>query len=100
MRLYLPVIFSIESQSHAAGTLPDHYHHHRKLVAGNQQLCYYSILWYGRYNMDLSTFVRFPSVSALPEHQTDLVEAAEWLAARLRSAGLQVGGPAPRAGGV
>ncbi|GLC33660.1 hypothetical protein PLESTB_000101000 [Pleodorina starrii] len=42
-----------------------------------------------RYEKDLTELVRFPSVSALPVHQPDVVAAAEWLAARLQSAGLQ-----------
>jgi acetylornithine deacetylase/succinyl-diaminopimelate desuccinylase-like protein len=33
-------------------------------------------------------FLRIPSVSALPEHQPDIDRAAEWVAARMRKAGI------------
>ena len=39
---------------------------------------------------DLREFVRFPSVSALPQHGDDLRKTAHWVAARLKSAGMQV----------
>lgn len=42
------------------------------------------------YDKDLSDLVAFPSVSALPQHAQDLTAAADWLAERLRTAGLQV----------
>jgi acetylornithine deacetylase/succinyl-diaminopimelate desuccinylase-like protein len=38
---------------------------------------------------DLFTFIRFPSVSTLPERKGDLVACAEWLAAKLKSIGLK-----------
>lgn len=34
-------------------------------------------------------FLRFPSISALPEHAADVQNAAEWVAGRLRQAGLE-----------
>jgi acetylornithine deacetylase/succinyl-diaminopimelate desuccinylase-like protein len=37
---------------------------------------------------DLLTFVRFPSVSTLPERKADVARCAEWLADKLRSLGL------------
>jgi acetylornithine deacetylase/succinyl-diaminopimelate desuccinylase-like protein len=37
---------------------------------------------------DLARFARFPSISAEPEHAQDVAACAGWLAARLRSAGL------------
>ena len=40
---------------------------------------------------DLREFVRFPSVSALPQHGDDLRKTAHWVAARLTKAGMQVG---------
>ena len=42
-----------------------------------------------RFVRELQEFVRFPSVSARPEHAFDLVECAEWLANHLRSIGLK-----------
>ncbi|PNH07367.1 Cytosolic non-specific dipeptidase [Tetrabaena socialis] len=42
-----------------------------------------------RYDTDLAELVGFASVSALPEHAADVEAAAEWLAGRLRRAGLQ-----------
>ncbi len=41
-----------------------------------------------RFVRDLCEYVRFPSVSAQPEHQNDLRACAEWLAARCRRIGL------------
>ena len=38
---------------------------------------------------ELFEFLRIPSVSARSEHNADTVRAAEWLAASLRSIGLQ-----------
>ena len=37
---------------------------------------------------DLARFARFPSISAEPQHARDVAACAGWLAARLRSAGL------------
>ena len=37
-------------------------------------------------------FLRFPSISALPEHAADVQDAAEWVANRLRRAGLENAG--------
>src|SRR6516165_6199537 len=37
---------------------------------------------------ELIQFARFPSISADPGHAQDVVACAQWLAARLRSAGL------------
>ncbi len=39
---------------------------------------------------DLRQFVRFPSVSALPQHAEDLRKTAQWVADRLSRAGMQV----------
>ena len=38
---------------------------------------------------DFVEFLRIPSISALPEHAPDMRRAAEWLARRLREAGLE-----------
>ncbi len=43
----------------------------------------------GRYLEELLAFLRIPSVSSLPEHAGDVARAAEWVAARLRTAGLE-----------
>lgn len=37
---------------------------------------------------ELQAFLRIPSVSALPSHRPDIARAAEWLADRLRAAGV------------
>lgn len=37
---------------------------------------------------ELRDFLRIPSVSALPAHRADVAKAADWLAARLRAAGI------------
>ncbi len=42
-----------------------------------------------RFVKDLCDYVRFPSVSAQPQHAGDLRACAEWLAARCRRIGLQ-----------
>ena len=41
-----------------------------------------------RFLDELSDFLRIASISALPEHAPDVWEAAEWVAARLREAGI------------
>lgn len=41
------------------------------------------------YVTDLMQLARIASISALPEHAADVQQAAEWLVARLRSAGLE-----------
>lgn len=41
-----------------------------------------------RFLAELLAFLRIPSISALPAHSNDVREAAEWVAARLRSAGI------------
>lgn len=38
---------------------------------------------------DLLDFLRIPSISALPEHAEDVQHAAEWVAERLRTAGIE-----------
>lgn len=38
---------------------------------------------------EVQEFLRIPSVSALSQHKPDIVEAAEWLAARLQRAGFE-----------
>ena len=42
-----------------------------------------------QYVDELCEYVRFPSVSAQPQHQADLAACAEWLAQRCRRAGLE-----------
>ncbi|MEN8376530.1 MAG: dipeptidase [Gemmatimonadota bacterium] len=44
----------------------------------------------GRFREELDTFLRIPSVSARGEHDADTRAAAEWLADRMRDAGLSV----------
>jgi acetylornithine deacetylase/succinyl-diaminopimelate desuccinylase-like protein len=41
-----------------------------------------------RFLAELLDFLRIPSISSLPEHAADVQRAAEWVAARLRAAGL------------
>lgn len=41
-----------------------------------------------RFRSELDTFLRIPSISAKAEHEGDMKEAGEWLADRLRDAGL------------
>lgn len=41
-----------------------------------------------RFRSELDTFLRIPSISAKAEHDGDMKEAGEWLADRLRDAGL------------
>jgi acetylornithine deacetylase/succinyl-diaminopimelate desuccinylase-like protein len=38
---------------------------------------------------ELMEFLRFPSISALPEHRPDVDRAAQWLEARLKAAGME-----------
>lgn len=42
-----------------------------------------------RFIEELLDFVRIPSVSALPEHAADVQRAGEWVAGRLRAAGIE-----------
>ena len=42
-----------------------------------------------RYLDELLDFLRIPSISALPEHIPDVQRAAEWVAARMRAAGIE-----------
>src|ERR1051326_8273658 len=42
-----------------------------------------------RFVEELLDFLRIPSVSALPEHAADVQRAAEWVAARLGSSGVE-----------
>lgn len=42
----------------------------------------------GRFRSELYDFLRIPSISAVSEHQPDMRSAAEWLADRMRDAGL------------
>jgi acetylornithine deacetylase/succinyl-diaminopimelate desuccinylase-like protein len=42
----------------------------------------------GRIRAELDEFLRIPSVSARSEHKADMVRCAEWLATRLREAGM------------
>ena len=43
----------------------------------------------GQFLEELLDFLRIPSVSALPDHAADVARAGEWVAARLRAAGLE-----------
>ncbi|HEY0603745.1 MAG TPA: dipeptidase [Herpetosiphonaceae bacterium] len=42
-----------------------------------------------RFRDELLEFLSIPSVSSLPEHAVDVAEAASWVAARLRAAGVE-----------
>lgn len=42
-----------------------------------------------RYLEELTEFLRIPSISSLPEHADDVVQAGEWVAERLKTAGLE-----------
>jgi acetylornithine deacetylase/succinyl-diaminopimelate desuccinylase-like protein len=42
-----------------------------------------------RFRAELDEFLRIPSVSAKSEHVPDMKRAAEWLADRMRDAGLE-----------
>jgi acetylornithine deacetylase/succinyl-diaminopimelate desuccinylase-like protein len=42
-----------------------------------------------RFLAELLDFVRIPSISSLPEHAGDVQRAAEWVAARLQTAGIE-----------
>ena len=42
-----------------------------------------------RFVAELSAYMRFPSVSAQPQHQGDLRDCADWLAAHCRQIGLE-----------
>jgi acetylornithine deacetylase/succinyl-diaminopimelate desuccinylase-like protein len=43
----------------------------------------------GRFEAELLDFLRIPSVSALPQHTTDVLRAGEWVAERMRAAGIE-----------
>lgn len=42
-----------------------------------------------RYLDELIDFLRIPSISSLPEHAADVMRAAEWVAERMKAAGLE-----------
>jgi len=42
-----------------------------------------------RYLEELMAFLRIPSISSLPEHAADVNQAAKWVAARLKTAGIE-----------
>ena len=42
-----------------------------------------------RFIDELKQFLRFPSISSLPEHAADVQQAAEWVAGRLKTAGVE-----------
>ena len=42
-----------------------------------------------RYLEELMAFLRIPSISSLPEHAADVDQAAEWVAERLKTAGIE-----------
>jgi len=51
--------------------------------------CESSLVQYEAEHLEaLRDFLRIPSVSALPQHQTDVQRAAEWVAQRLRTLGI------------
>lgn len=43
-----------------------------------------------KYDNDLLELAKIASISSLPEHSTDIEEAAKWLVNRLKGAGLEV----------
>ena len=43
-----------------------------------------------KYDNDLLELAKIASISSLPEHSTDIEEAAKWLENRLKNAGLEV----------
>ena len=43
-----------------------------------------------RFLRELCDYLRFPSVSAQPQHKPDLEKCARWIAAHCRSLGLEV----------
>lgn len=43
-----------------------------------------------KYDNDLLDLARIASISSLPEHRTNIEEAAKWLVIRLKDAGLEV----------
>ena len=49
-----------------------------------------------RFDQDLIELTAIPSVSALPSRAQDVLQAAEWLKARLQLAGVEVGPRAAR----
>jgi len=62
----------------------------QKYIDGNQE----------QYVEELKQFLRIPSISSLPEHKPDVVNAAGWTAKRLESAGIEnvkihAAGPVP-----
>src|SRR6266566_1678837 len=52
-----------------------------------------------RYQDELLQFLSIPSISALPEHAGDVQRAAQWVAHRLRGAGLEALSPTLLMGG-
>lgn len=42
-----------------------------------------------RFHVEYLDFLRIPSISSLPEHAEDVARAAEWVAERMRSAGIE-----------
>ena len=42
-----------------------------------------------RFVEELADFVRIPSVSAKPEHEGDVRDAADWVATRMATAGIE-----------
>lgn len=52
----------------------------------------------GRYEEDLKELCAIPSISSEPAHRPDMARAAEWLAGRLRAAGMQNVEVCPTAG--
>ena len=43
----------------------------------------------GQFLDEMLDFLRIPSISALPEHAADVARAGEWVAERMRAAGLR-----------
>ena len=52
-----------------------------------------------RYLDELFDFLRIPSISSLPEHAADVKRAAEWVAERMKAAGLEAVRILPTEGG-
>jgi acetylornithine deacetylase/succinyl-diaminopimelate desuccinylase-like protein len=51
-----------------------------------------------RFTDELLAFLHIPSISALPEHTADVLQAAQWVAARMHAAGIEAIQVLPTAG--
>lgn len=61
----------------------------RNQVSGSHDALSYALTNRNRFVADLQAFIRFPTVSAQPEHSVDLKQCAKWLADQLRGIGLE-----------